>query len=52
MDGLKTKVSIPLWRPKHYNEYSFPLEVHHVKKVYGYLANGSVDLNESSVNLS
>jgi hypothetical protein len=28
------------------SEYSVPLEVHHVKKVYGHLGNGSVESNQ------
>jgi hypothetical protein len=41
MNGLKTKVCIPLLGSMQCNEYSIPLEVHCVKKVYGHLANGS-----------
>jgi hypothetical protein len=33
------------------SESGIPLEVHHVKKMYGHLPNGSVMLNQSSENL-
>jgi hypothetical protein len=47
---LRQRFVIPLWRPMQCSKYSIPLEVHHVKKVYGHLANGSVESNQFSVN--